>query len=823
MHTVFEETEHQELFYLHADLRRPVPIHVPSALGPIGYFVALRVPESSVPQLADVTVHAQLTGLNSTDVTGHAEALQGIPAKAAGWTWVVLCRLPLARGDGQLTFANWPADLANADLLLCTWPRFIQSGQADDWIAGQADPLWAPSGVPLGGIGTGRVDICRDGRFRNFSGNNNQDMPFEDPAGLPGAFLAVNDVPLRPDEFTPAFPQAQLAQCNILPGVDVHVTLSGPIVPHDLTTSSLPAVLIRWRVTNTGSKPVTVRCQLAWPNLVGAGGGVGRAEGRVGYGDGSYRYWSAPHQPQTTCYQFDNVRVREYTNAPSPVSNSADGQHYVAVRGGELTLAAGTAGTVEMALVWAMPHWTDSLGVDRGLYWQNQFSDGRAIVRHVFARFDEILAGAAALPELLHDSDLPGWMASRLANCCYPLVTNSVLLRDGRFSINEGPTEMSGCYGTIDQRLAAHPATLLLFPELNRRELQQFANVMTVDGEINHDLGHGNLERGPNRQNWPDLTSSLVLQSARQAWLNADTEFATAIWPKLKLAIERAGRWADAGNGVAQLGRATGLGTSYDSYHYEGTTAYIATLWIATLQVARVWVGQLGEADFVARLDRWQAAAQQKLDADLWNGKFYRAFPGNENCHAGMLAGEFYANTLAGQHVVPDDKRHACVAAMLALQGSEQFAVPPDEVAPDGGAGSLYGWLPYIEAFCLAPCALAKYPRTLAVWERTVRALAQWPCDTRLMYRPQTGAPSWGAFYMTAPASWLVYEALIGFHYNAVTGQLRLDPQVEGRFPVVHPLFWGVGEKKGERVTLRIVRRFGAAAPQSDSVTVSSN
>lgn len=819
-HTVFDETEHQELFHLSADLRQPLALHVPSALGPIGYYIALRLPDQQARRLTSVTIHAKLTGLHSTDVTGRADAPQFIPSKVAGLTWVLLCRMPLARGDGQLTFANWPADLTCADLLLCTWPRFIQSGQADDWLACQSDPLWSPSGVPLGGIGTGRVDICRDGRFRNFSGNNNQDLPFEDPAGLPGAYLAVNDTPLRPDEFVPAFPQARLAQRNIIPGVDVNVTLSGPLVPHDLTTSSLPAVLIRWQVINIGTQPVTVRCRLAWPNLVGSGGGVGRVERRVGTGDGSYRYWPAPDQPRTTTSSLDDVNVCEYTNAPSPVCNSADGQHFVAVRGGELTLAAGASGTVDMALVWAMPHWTDSLGVERGMFWQNQFADGRAIIRHVFAHFDEILAGAAALPELLRDSDLPAWITSRLANCCYPLVTNSVLLRDGRFSINEGPTEMSGCYGTIDQRLAAHPATLLLFPELNRRELTQFANVMTPTGEINHDLGHGHLERGPGRQGWPDLSSSLVLQSARHAWTTADTAFATAIWPKLKLAIERAGRWADEGGGVAQLGRVTGLGTSYDSYHYEGTTAYIATLWIATLQVARVWAVSLGETDFIARLDTWRAAAQRKLDADLWNGKFYRAFPGNENCHAGMLAGEFYANTLVGQHVVPDAQLRSCVAAMMELQGGDQFAVPPDEVAPDGGVGSLYGWLPYIEAFCLAPCALAKHPRTLAVWERTVRSLQQWPCDTRLMYRPQTGAPSWGAYYMTAPASWLVYEALIGFHFDAVTGKLRLDPQFEGRFPVVHPLFWGIGEKKAGRVTLRIVRRFGPAAPRGDVITV---
>ena len=44
MNRVYLETEHQELFYPEANLRKPIAVHIPSALGTLGYYVCLRVP-----------------------------------------------------------------------------------------------------------------------------------------------------------------------------------------------------------------------------------------------------------------------------------------------------------------------------------------------------------------------------------------------------------------------------------------------------------------------------------------------------------------------------------------------------------------------------------------------------------------------------------------------------------------------------------------------------------------------------------------------------------------------------------------------------------
>jgi uncharacterized protein (DUF608 family) len=621
-----------------------------------------------------------------------------------------------------------------------------------------------------------------------------------------------------------------LAARDVFPGIDVEATASASFVPHDLRLSSLPGFVIRWKVINRSSEEALVTCRLHWPNLVGQGGGL--AAGRRSDGDDWYRFWEAPDNPRAEVLTENGFKAIRYSNDPSPVCASADGHHYLAVStaagtpvvepdarvgavGASLSVPAGGEARLDTAVAWEMPHWIDFNGKDQGVYWQN-FVSGSGIPAGLLENADRIIDEGGALNRLIAGTDLPPRLKARLANCCYPLITNSVFFKDGRFSINEGPTEMGGCYGTLDQRLGSHPATQLLFPQLNRQELSQFAAYQSPDGGVNHDFGHGHLDSGPRKTNWPDLTCSFILQLARHAWSTGDTAFEREFYPHAVRAMQKHRAWADEGNGVAQVG-VEGRGTSYDGYHYIGTTPYVATLWMAALRVMEVWAARVGDQELPALVEPLVRRALERIEADLWNGSYYRAYgsptgPNNDNCHAGMMAGEWYARMLAGVDVLPAERLASCAEALLTMNGNERFAVPPDEVSPDYSGITEFAWLPYVECFCLAPLALINHGRMLPVWERILHAMdgdGKHPCDTRLMYRPTTGEPSWGAYYMTAPASWLVYDALLDFFYSPEDGVLRLDPKLEGRFPVVHPLFWGVGEAHGRAVSLRVLRTFG--------------
>jgi hypothetical protein len=83
------------------------------------------------------------------------------------------------------------------------------------------------------------------------------------------------------------------------------------------------------------------------------------------------------------------------------------------------------------------------------------------------------------------------------------------------------------------------------------------------------------------------------------------------------------------------------------------------------------------------------------------------------------------------------------------------------------------------------------------------------PCDTRLMYRPLTGEPSWGAWYMTAPASWLVYDAILDFFHDEARHSFRLGTPVPGKYPLVHPLFWATADVAADgNVTVTVKKHF---------------
>jgi len=849
---VYREMEHQELWYPDADLTRPVDVHIPSALGTLAYYVCVRVPVEHADKLGGIEFEAKIGGLRPEDLRistgeGMGGAPDCLPSKAEGRIWRLLCRAHMSRGDGVVRLLNWPAAFGRANLLLCTWPRYIASGQADDWLACQADPHWAPTGIPLGGIGCGKVDICRDGRFRNFTANNNQDVPFEDPAGVPGAWLGVAEgddvVSLTTSpvdgaaacpalEFTGRFPQAALTADNCLPGVNVRVLASGMLCPHDLVRSALPAMLTRWRVVNTTDRERSVRCLFNWPNLIGFGGGIGQEETDIGKGDGIYCYWEETDGRAEAKVETDAIMGLAFTGKADAQRLNSAGTHLLAVRRGAdagveaadhrgciwqtLTLPPNGEATADIALVWAMPHWVDTKGVDRGHFWLNHFEQAADIAAEVIENADLILDNAAALANLFDQTALPEWLTTRMANCNYPLVTNSVLYRDGRFSINEGPTEMAGCYGTIDQRLGSHPATQLLFPELNDKELSEFAEYQSPNGGINHDLGHGHLESGPRDQNWPDIPCSFIIQIARHAWSTGDAEFEKAMWPKARAALLRDAIWADEGGGVAQTGSKTKLGTSYDGYHYEGTTPYLGTLWLAALDVCEKWAKRAGDADLLPRIERWRTAAIERMEADLWNGEFYhtcggKGLEGRATCFAGALAGQVFSRMLAGRDVLPADRLLPCADAIVRLNCSDKFNVPTDEATPAGDSAVMYGWLPYVEAFGLTAAATLGDTRIMPVWERMIASVndkGRRPCDTRLMYRPVSGNISWGSYYMTAPASWLVYDALLDFFYTPADGCLRLNPCLAGKLAVVHPLWWGLAEVSDESISLKVERVF---------------
>lgn len=146
--------------------------------------------------------------------------------------------------------------------------------------------------VPLGGLGTGGLEVCSDGRFRNLTLNNNRTLENRIPLA-PHSFLAVRAsqgrspyvrrlqtsltgvdaphlLPANGLHFRGQYPQAD---CKVNePGAPLETVWSafGPVVPYDYEASALPLAFFAVHVTNTSAGPQEVSCFLNWQNTCGS-------------------------------------------------------------------------------------------------------------------------------------------------------------------------------------------------------------------------------------------------------------------------------------------------------------------------------------------------------------------------------------------------------------------------------------------------------------------------------------------------------------------------------------------------------------------------
>jgi len=147
------------------------------------------------------------------------------------------------------------------------------------------------SGVPLGGLGCGKLEILTDGAFGYYTGNHNQDRQ---TGRLKGAFAAIyaecgdrraaRMLRLTGEseyagvrnidniDYAGWFPTAEITYRDAALPVNVKLLAWSPLIPHNIDDSSLPVACLRFTITNPGNKPARAVLLVAWPNLAGWGG-----------------------------------------------------------------------------------------------------------------------------------------------------------------------------------------------------------------------------------------------------------------------------------------------------------------------------------------------------------------------------------------------------------------------------------------------------------------------------------------------------------------------------------------------------------------------
>lgn len=722
------------------------------------------------------------------------------------------------------------------------------------------------NGVPLGGVGAGKMEILPDGWWGNIITSSNWDHPIRTSRGT---FLAISTkqggksvarmLRLKKDyefdgvenianvEYQGLFPRAMMRFVDRELPLKVEVEAISPLVAQNLKDSSLPLVQIKARVTNTSDAPADFKLAFSLENLAGKGGFADYSTGSkrtVGI-DGVEGNYVKPFQARglagvllKTARTYADARrnalgeyavaaqrqpgidIRRYTFNDIPETaqiwakelkgasdKGIDGkQSFAGVVSAEGTLPAGESREIVFWLAWFMPHHiTHEDRKDNGKYYLNFFDSAQAVLEYGVQNGGRLMEETKAWQDLILASSLPFWLKYKIINGTFPAYHNSIFTKDGRFAVAESPLTMGGALGTMDQRMASHGFWAQMLTEADKAEMRLFKRCQQPDGRITHFDGNfheaiGDPKVGYGITDWPDLSSSWVMQVAKLYRWTADVKFLRDLYPGVKKAM----RWMESADRDGDL-----IPEGGNTYDYEkapgGMFSYNASCYLGALMAAQEMARVMKDKTFESYCRQRFAAARKSVVKALWNGKYFRKWDDpkagtrSENSFIASLAGDWLVR-LTGLGTQFDPKiTKSNLDYLLKRHVEEMKLVPPMEVTPDGKPAVDSSYVHQHEPYLGMEAIYAGFvDRGIEVLKRNfdaawVNANVGWSMPQNFNCR--TNRPYMLNAYMTNTTTWSVFNALAGATLALDDEALYLNPQtLAGKrrleVPLFFPHFW---------------------------------
>lgn len=465
------------------------------------------------------------------------------------------------------------------------------------------------AGVPMGGLGTGSFEVGPDGRFREWLIFNNRPWA---GYGQPQWFMTPDDLVfflrLEPEgqepllrglftglwygsaedytyrgcgpwvvaepyhlpwakgvegvEMDVRYPRVTLSYRDSLLdelGVEVSLDAYSPLLPGDLRNSSVPAVILRFRVTNRGRSRVKASIMAIARNPARSAGGRSSSEVRQGPGwtamimsaccvderhpmaggalgvaslgstsSGAVGSVDAGNRPQLVNFLrrlLVDFRGDGFLSGPSSVTSDLD--VFSAVATSPVELAPGSSEELYWVIAWYFPNHVDASGQRVGHYYENFFSDVGQVISYVFEHKHELIARLEAFSSAMYDVSYDDWVSDLVTAQLTSIPKLSWFTRDGHFGLWEGGP---GCCGinTVDVVLWAFAGLVNMYPDLVKVAAKDVArHILRPDKHYYYELFalgfHENmslyremLRKDPSIQNDPAKFSAAIADVVRR-------------------------------------------------------------------------------------------------------------------------------------------------------------------------------------------------------------------------------------------------------------------------------------------------------------------
>ncbi|MBI3252408.1 MAG: hypothetical protein HYZ52_03705 [Candidatus Omnitrophica bacterium] len=556
-------------------------------------------------------------------------------------------------------------------------------------------------GVPLGGIGAGKLEILPSGVWNAFTFQNNWSRPLAGNAEYPGilgyhlgihtpkkSFLLqtepVGDIPLvREIEYEGVFPRATLRYREPGLGLQISLDVFSPWIPGDVKNSSLPGACFSLRVKNGSGRAVDVGILFIGRNLSGEWC-VGRRNKIIDEKKALHLEFSnedpAGADPRRGALRFSflksgwdtsfleswNAVTKNFTFDPKNLSLPAwdifakdgrlpDSRSGEAARGenqelcgavsAKTTLSPGEEKVLSFAAAW---HYPNAVSGHRYERW---FKNAGQVSRHILSHKDRFEKTARSLEKMVFSLPFPDWFNDALLAGLSPFFASSWFLKDGRFAFYEAP-EICPLMGTLDVGFYGSTALAWFFPELEKAQLRQFARAQRADGYIPHDLGKNRVDLpsdGTTFYRWKDLNSKFILMAYRDfLWGGKDKVFLKEMFPHVKRAMRWISQTDRDGNGLPDN---EGADQTFDLWDFQGTNAYTSGLYLAALLAAERMARLLARREEASFYHRAFWRGRVSFEKELWNGAYF-----GDTCALSQLNGQWAADLL-GLGPIADPKK----------------------------------------------------------------------------------------------------------------------------------------------------------------------
>lgn len=609
------------------------------------------------------------------------------------------------------------------------------------------------SGVPLGGIGAGKMEIMPNGAINFITFQNNWSEPIKGPAtgGVLGFYFGIftecegirvakflqtnkiNGFPLvEKVEYEGSFPFARLKYIDRKLPLKVELLAHSSFIPKNNKDSSLPGAFFTFKFKNPTKKKIAASLLIIGRNTVGNWGvgrfnvvtkdrrlthlsfknkrkepirndfllgdmtiSVPREAGEITYlGEWNFHgecFALKEHTMKLDAWDcfYREGRLPNINTKRIVESESQELGGGLAVK---FDIEPGKTKEITLTYSWFFPLHTI------GHIYTRWFKNSIDVSKYLFREKKRLYSATKRWHDKLTSNGLPPWLSDALANNLYPLISSTWYGKDGSFVGYEAPLACP-LMGTVDVRFYGSIPLGLLFPDLELNIMKRFAQAQRKDGYIPHDLGRRRIDLpsdGTTYYKWKDLCSKFVLLCYRDYLLTKDKAFLKKVYPNIKRAME----WEFAQDRNRDfLPDNEGQDQTFDMWKFYSTNSYTAGIFLAALLACIKIAKIFGDKRSEERYKSWFKKGRESFEKKLWNRKYFSNYVctdkgGEDSCTTAQLNGQWYAHLLGLGYIADKHKIRKAIRSILRLNSKKSPYGPVSSVFQDGTLNrvNLHSW-----------------------------------------------------------------------------------------------------------------------------------